>query len=52
MKLEEIIGVLNNKVIALETAKSVAYGHGDLVEYARLESEIAETKATLGALIE
>jgi hypothetical protein len=47
MNLEEIIVVLQNKVKALENAKSASIANGDMSPLAQLDVEILSTQASL-----
>jgi len=47
MNIAEIIVVLQNKVTALENAKSASIANGDMSPLAQLEIEILSTQASL-----
>jgi hypothetical protein len=47
MNLDQIITVLENKVKALENAKSASIANGDMTPLAQLEIEILSTQASL-----
>jgi hypothetical protein len=47
MNLEEIIVVLQNKVTALENAKSASIANGDMNNLAQLDVEIISTQESL-----
>ena len=47
MNLEEIIVVLQNKVTALENAKSASIANGDMSPLAQLDVEIISTQESL-----
>ena len=47
MNIAEIIVVLQNKVTALENAKSASIANGDMSPLAQLEVEILSTQASL-----
>ena len=50
MTLEEIKGLVKNKVMTLEQQKTTAYQSGDIASYDKLAVEIAETAKTLNEL--
>ena len=52
MSIEEIIAVLENKLISLEKLKTSAQEAGDLAEVIRLQAEIEKTTISLYKLRE
>lgn len=50
MTIDEIKQILTNKLNELHSRKNLAYMSGDLATYVALDSEIAETQATLDKL--
>ena len=51
MNIAEIIVVLQNKVTALENAKSASIANGDMSPLAQLEVEILSTQASLDKIL-
>jgi len=47
MNIQEVINILQKKIVGLEKQKTFAEESGNLTEIVRLEEEIAETKATI-----
>jgi hypothetical protein len=52
MSIQEIIAILENKLISLEKLKTTAQEVGDLAEVIRLQAEIEETTISLYKLKE
>lgn len=52
MKIIELITLAENKLMALNQAIATATSMGDAEALPRLDAEVAETQATLGALRE
>ena len=50
MTLEEIKQIVSNKLAALNNQKNLAYMNGDLVAYANLGEQIAETQKIIDKL--
>ena len=52
MSIEEIITILENKLVSLEKLKTTAQEVGDLTEVIRLQAEIEKTNISLFKLKE
>lgn len=50
MKIADMISAAEARLRYLEAMRETATRHGDLAELARLDMEIAETRATLAAV--
>jgi hypothetical protein len=50
MTIDEIKQILQNKLNELTSRKNLAYMSGDLTTYTSLDTEIAETQATIDKL--
>lgn len=50
MKISELITLAENKLTALNVEMATAVQHGDVEDITRIESQIAETQATLDTL--
>ncbi len=50
MKIQELITLAENKLIALNTEMSNAIQHGDVEAITRIETQVAETQNTLDTL--
>lgn len=50
MKMTDLITLAENKLMALNVEMATAVQHGDVDDITRIETQIAETQATLDTL--
>jgi hypothetical protein len=52
MTIPKLIDILKNKVVALKNKRAIAHQLGELAEVVTVDSDIAETEATIASLVQ